>query len=240
MNSLIENKVIRGFRDRRLNRFFPRSATIITGYEFRRCHFIDCYTRIVRDVKKRLTIQDIRLLNCQTTDCTLNSAVLKNVIVDGLQTDDLLQTWGVAFSNVILKGKLGRLMISPWFSPGIVKSEVKEAYNKENLEFYNQIDWALDISEAKFVECTIRGIPSKLIRRDPESQVVITRDKAEEGEWKKIDLSHTYWPTAIEFFLELGRIDPDVVLVAPKAHPRYWHLLDGLKKLREAKIAEPD
>jgi hypothetical protein len=238
MDSLIENKVIRGLSDKRTYRFFHRSGSVVAGYEFRQCHFISCHTKILRDVNKRLTIQDIRLQNCQTTGCTLRSAVLKNVIVDGLQTDGLLQTWGVAFSNVILKGKLGRLMISPKFFPGIVKPEIQQAYIESNMEFYTRIDWALDISEAKFMECDIRGIPSKLIRRDPESQVVISREKAIEGGWRKIDLSHTYWPTAIELFL--NRNEPDRVLVAPKAHPRYWHLLDGLKKLREAKITEPD
>lgn len=55
---------------------------------------------------------------------------------------------------------------------------------------------------------------------------------------EKLDLSKTHWATSIEFFLE--RSDPDVVLVAPERHPKYPELLDGLKMLRDAGVAELD
>jgi hypothetical protein len=58
------------------------------------------------------------------------------------------------------------------------------------------------------------------------------------GKWRELDLSETHWPTAIEFFLEEGT--PDTVLVAPKRDRNYPVLLEGLRKLRKAGIAEPD
>jgi hypothetical protein len=77
------------------------------------------------------------------------------------------------------------------------------------------------------------------IRRDPETQVVVTREKALKGEWKKIKaLDSTHWPTAIEFLLECGYADD--VLVAPKRDPEFRALLEGLKALRAAGVAEPD
>jgi hypothetical protein len=71
-----------------------------------------------------------------------------------------------------------------------------------------------------------------------ETQVVIKREKALLEEWKKLDLSKTDWKTSIEFFLERG--DEDVVLAAPKRYSKYDDLLNGLKVLRDAGVAESD
>jgi hypothetical protein len=84
----------------------------------------------------------------------------------------------------------------------------------------------------------IRGIPAHLIRRDAETQVVVTRERAMRGDWRKVNLGKTYWPVGIEFMLERG--DPDMVLVAPKRAKDFKHLLRGLQLLREAEVAEPD
>jgi len=84
----------------------------------------------------------------------------------------------------------------------------------------------------------IRGIPAHLIRRDPETQIVVKRENALEGKWRALDLENTYWQVAIDFMLE--REDPDVVLVAPKRARNFKDLLRGLQLLREAGVAEPD
>ncbi len=129
-------------------------------------------------------------------------------------------------------------MTSPFVSPGWAKPKQQVAFDEANAQYYETVDWALDISEARFYECDIRGIPARLIRRDPETQVVVTREKALMGKWKELDLSKTYWATGIQFMLNRG--DRDVVLVAPKRDPKYPDLLDGLKLLRDAGVAEPE
>jgi len=67
---------------------------------------------------------------------------------------------------------------------------------------------------------------------------VITREKAMRGDWRKIDFGTAAWGTAISFFLDRG--DPDLVLVAAKRNKKFREQLDGLKKLRDAGVAEPD
>jgi hypothetical protein len=129
-------------------------------------------------------------------------------------------------------------MISPYVFPGRAKLEEQWAFDEANANYYANVDWALDISEARFEEGEIQRVPAKLIMRDPETQIIITREKALKGVWKQLDLSKTHWATSIEFFLERG--DEDVVLVAPKRHPKYPQLLDGLKMLRDAGVAEPN
>jgi hypothetical protein len=81
-------------------------------------------------------------------------------------------------------------------------------------------------------------MPGHLVRRDPATQFLVTREKALQGAWRKMDLSDTYWPISLEMFLE-GGLDSEV-LVAPNRIREFHKLLDGLKKLRDAGVAEPD
>jgi hypothetical protein len=66
--------------------------------------------------------------------------------------------------------------------------------------------------------------------------VIVTREKALEGKWRKLDLSETYWPTSIEFLLKQNEVD--TVLIAPKRSPKFGVLMQGLDPLREAGVAE--
>ena len=82
-------------------------------------------------------------------------------------------------------------------------------------------------------------MPGELVRRDPATQVLVTRETALQGVWRALDLSATWWDIALQHLIDDGRIRAHV-LVAPKRHPRYRRLLDGLKLLRDAGVAEPD
>ncbi|MAT43338.1 MAG: hypothetical protein CL609_13440 [Anaerolineaceae bacterium] len=220
-----------GFVDR-------NSAKIYSDLEFRQCRFISCNISITRKPKKRSVIRNISFYNCQVTGCTIDAAIIEEVLISGLKTHNILQTFGAVFKRVKFEGNIGEIMLTPLIFPGIAKPKEQAAFDQANAAYYKQVDWALDISEARFVECDIRRIPAKLIRRDPATQVVIKREKALLGEWKKLDLSNTYWKTSIQFFLDDG--NDDLVLVAPKQDPNYSNLLDGLKMLRDAGVAEPD
>jgi hypothetical protein len=178
------------------------------------------------------------LVQCEEIGCAVENPIIENVLIDGLKTSDLLQCWGAVFKHMILKGNIGRIMISPIIAAGMAKPREQQAFDESNEKYYETVDWALDISEARFYECDIRGVPTCLIRRDPENQVVVTREKALLGEWKKLELSKTYWSGWIDLFLKSG--DPDSILIAPKQHPNYKNWLDGLKMLRDAGVAEPD
>jgi hypothetical protein len=114
----------------------------------------------------------------------------------------------------------------------------QQAFADANAAYYRTVDWALDISEAEFIGADLDGVPARLIRRDPASQVVITREKTLEGRWRQLDLSATHWATRIACFLRAGH--PDLVLVAPKRSRSYRRLLEGLQRLRDAGVAEPE
>jgi len=180
-------------------------------------------------------VRNVTLTGCAQRGCTIDGAIVEDVRVDGLKSSTLLQTWAAAFRHVALRGRVGRWMFSNLVSPLAAPAQQHD-FDRANQAFYASTDWALDISEAEFTECDIRGIPAPLIRRDPATQAVVTREKALQGGWERLDLSRTYWPTAIRFLLQQGHAD--VVLVAPKRSRNFTVLLDGLKMLRDAGVAE--
>jgi hypothetical protein len=185
----------------------------------------------------RSTVRNVKLVQCEQRGCALEAAIVEDVLVDGFKTNGLFQTWGAVFKHVIFRGAIGRIMISPAVASGRATSTQQRAFDEANAAYYASIDWAVDISEAEFEEVDIRRVPARLIRRDPATQAVITREKAMEGRWRTLDLAKTDWAGWIDLFLKDG--DPDVVLVAPKRHRKYRDLLDGLKMLRDAGVAQP-
>ena len=219
--------------------FYDRdSGRIFSDLEFRRCRFTSSRISMTRDPKLRSTIRNVILTQCEERGGALNAAIVENTVIDGLKTNSLYQTWGAVFKQVTIKGKIGRIMISSMVATAMATPKQQRAFDEANAEYYSTVDWALDISEAQFEEGEIQGVPARLIRRDPVTQVIVTREKAMQGLWRELDLSKTHWATSLEFLLDRG--DPDVVLVAPKRGRKYRQLLDGLKALRDAGVAEPD
>jgi len=155
-------------------------------------------------------------------------ANIEDALIENLKTYNLLMCMGAVFKHVELKGRIGKIMIRD-----------QEGFEGAYLDYYRTVDWALDISKAEFQELDLRSVPAKLVIRDPETQVVVKRYKAEEGLWKQLPLSHTWWPVSLQWFVKRKECD-DVVLVAPKRHPRFKELLGGLQLLRREGIAEPD
>jgi len=205
---------------------------------FKRCYFEGCGLSITRTPSKRSTVRNVQLIGCEQRGSIIDGAIVDDVLVDGLKTNGLLQTWAAAFRHVTLRGKVGRVMFSDAVATGTATPAEQAAFDLDNASFYAKVDWALDLTEAEFDECDARGVPGHLVRRDPLTQALVTRDAAMQGAWRNIDLSGTYWPTALSFFLRSQR--PDIVLVAPKRNKNFGRLLDGLKKLRDCGVAELD
>ena len=54
--------------------------------------------------------------------------------------------------------------------------------------FYDGVEWALDLREARFSNLTLRGVPGHLVRRDPERLVLLRSDRlAEDRRWRRWD-----------------------------------------------------
>jgi hypothetical protein len=117
----------------------------------------------------------------------------------------------------------------------------ESAFARANEEYYASVDWAVDISNAEFVEADLRSLPARLVKRDPETQVVVRRERvlATREIWERLDLSATPWDVALENMILFNWSDR--VLVAPKANRRdFERHLNGLRALRRAGVAELD
>jgi hypothetical protein len=224
------------FRDR------PRWPWQLAGpwidLEFHNCQIELCEVLSFLNVRRRPVIRNVQVLNCEVR-ATLRGALVEDVLVDGLKTPRRLDCWATAFKHVTLRGKIGKIFISPLIEAATQPTKANQAFAQANAAYYASVDWALDIREAEFQEADLRGMPAHLVRRDPDTQIVVTRDKVLQGAWRKLDLSDTWWPGSLELFLSQSDA-PAKVLVAPKRHPKFQQLLDGLMKLRDADVAEPD
>ncbi|MCY2924023.1 MAG: hypothetical protein NT031_01040 [Planctomycetota bacterium] len=181
----------------------------------------------------------MRLVDCSQQGCSLEAAIVEDCLVDGFDTSgQLLQIWGAVFNRVVLCGKIGRLMISWVVDMVNRRSEVQRAFDTANSDYYRGVDWALDISRGEFKELDIRGISASLIRRDPETQVVVTREKAIQGAWRELEFKVAPWRASLGLLLECEQ--SDIVLVVPKQHRRFREYLADLQLLRKAGVAEPD
>jgi hypothetical protein len=180
------------------------------------------------------------MVQCEAARCTLESGVVEDVLVDGLRTSGVLHAWGAVFKHVTLRGKIDRIMLSQFVrAVAGATADQAAAFEAANAAYYAGVDWAVDIAEAEFQEAELRGVPGNLVRRDPRTQVLITREKAELGRWKDIDLTDTHWATSLDFFLRDTTL-PSIVLVAPKRSRDFARLRDGLERLRAAGVAEPN
>ena len=248
MENSYNNRIIEFFHDR-------NSGMQWSEFQFSNCHFIgssvECnksitenglLNKIFINMGKRTAINNIEIINCEQTGCKLTGVIVQDVIVNGLKTHNIFQTWGSVYEHVVLKGKIGQLMISPllFIIPTDKQIKIQIEFDKLNYEFYKKIDWALNIQEAIFTTpIDIRGVPAHLIIRDPISQAVVNIEKTRSEKWKDIDLSGTPWEAYLRYLIN-SKYDQDVILTAPKgaSKSRYKKCLDGINKLRDIGIAE--
>jgi hypothetical protein len=223
---------------------FRKTPRIFEDLEFRGCTFIGCSLSLTHDPRSRSIVRRVQLLNCHERGCKLHPALVEEVMIDGLTTRHF-HSWGAVFHHVTLKGRIGPIMLSHLVTPAQPHSTTQHAFTAANAAYYTDVDWALDIREAEFEDVDLRGVPGHLIRRDPETQVLVTRAHVLEGKWHQLRLEKTYWATALEFFLETNLASG--VLIAPKriktsrVSPwKYQDLVDGLRLLQDEGVAEPD
>jgi len=239
MNStmqIFENQTLTGFRAR-------NSALTFSDIQFRRCHLEDCAVSVTENPNLRTTIRNVLLVDCSENGCSIGNAIVEDVLVENLKSPGLFQSFGAAFNRVVLRGRIDRLMITNDVLPSVLMDERDrlreiDAFRLANAEYYRHVDWALDISRAEFKELDIRGIPSRLIRRDSETQIVVSRERVVEGDWRELDFRESLTSFSLNFMIEEGW--PDMVMVAPKRHRKFPFYLHDLQLLREAGIAEPD
>lgn len=201
------------------------------------CTFVACHlAHTAKSPRERRHIKNVALIDCKATaNTSIGNPVVEDVEVLNLQTSGLCIAWGAVYKHARFRGRCGKFMLN--FE---ISEDLKKPFRKANEKFYSTVDWALDISEAEFVEFEARGVPADLIRRDPETQVVVRLNKviATQHIWRKLDLRCNAIPFGLDNMIQFGF--KDTVFVAPKRGKTFAEQLEGLRILQKEGIAEPD
>ena len=108
-----------------------------------------------------------------------------------------------------------------------------------NRAYYAGVEWALDIWDARFTAVSFvrSDIPARLIRRDPETQVVVTRRTLLQSDWRGL-LGTAAVGLGIDRFMESG--SEDTVLVASKRSQRFAQEMAVIERLRMEGLVDDD
>lgn len=206
---------------------------------FTGCIFQSCSLALSeQDLSKRPRVVNAELRKCAVAACNVTATVFEDVLVEGLKTSGPFQTWAAVFKHVTLRGRVDRVMFNPFFHPGYPESKFQQVVARANADYYAAVDWALDIREAEFLDFDCRGLPSRLVRRDPQTQAVVTRERLL-GCGDAIRAGGPLWESWLKQFVQDAWY-ADEVLVAPKRSPKFKELITGLDGLRRNGVLEAD
>ena len=225
-----ENEVFEGLDT------YGRWSRKIENMEFCKCHFQSSFT-ISKRPKHRFLIRNVKLVRCTYLSCDFYSTILEDIIVDGLHQRGRspLFFWGCGFRHVCLQGKLSTPILNAIHSISPTEKQ-KKIWEKVHADYYKDVDWALDIREAKFTSFfDVRGVPADLVRRDPESQIVVRRGNVL-SIGNKLENIDSLWPMTIKWFLESGA--SDIVIVAGKGNPKFKQWKEEICYMKDIGVAE--
>jgi hypothetical protein len=236
---LIEGREFRGQTNYRL--------PDLEDVELRRCSFVECQSPAQRSLEDRPTLRRVNLVRCHVTASDLGSVIAEDCTVDTIWFHRGIwgpqQLRGCAFRHVVIRGNVtGNLRFEPsfgWLGAQPRWPAAEDPMVRANAAYYAEVDWALDISEARFTGIDMQwcDVPARLIRRDPATQAVVTRDSATGRDWRAA-CGDSPLSVAIERFLEFGL--PDTVLVAERRNRHFERELAALERLRAIGVALAD
>ena len=205
---------------------------------FDSCRFDNCLLAAPDDPARRRSVAAVRLTGCVQHSCWIEGAIITDVSVSALSSggDMPLFLNGCVFNHVTLSGRITALKINRSVRPG-APPQIQAGWDAANKDFYRSVDWALDITAAAFTSVpTFEAVPGSLIRRDPETQVLIARRLLAAESLAGIDFGSTSYDIAISWFLATSPYD-DCVLVAARKNRKFKEQLRVLTALRQRGLA---
>lgn len=220
--------------------WIDRGGGVYEDLEFENCEFFGCDISLTDDPAFRSIVRRATLRNCTFSGSrSLGQGVFEDILIENFKAPGDLVPCGAAFKHLTLRGRISRLIINnePFFSYPWQK-HAPEAFRRANLEYYESIDWALDIREARFRDSAIR-LPARLIRRDPATQIIVRKSQLLANDWKRCDFKEADWiESGIQHLLDDPNRD-DEVIAAPLAHPKDARkMLIVFDRLRHLGLAE--
>ncbi|WP_035212327.1 hypothetical protein [Achromobacter marplatensis] len=139
------------------------------------CTFDNCGLSMVRAPARMSRVQGVRISQCRAVNSEIMPCIFEDVVVEDLSTNPILLVWASFFRRVKLVGKIGKLNLNLAPTAFCTDARVLEQFASARAAFYAETDWALDISEAKLLGLRCQGVPLHLIKRDPQTQVILDK-----------------------------------------------------------------
>ncbi|MFF4138882.1 hypothetical protein ACFY1B_47470 [Streptomyces mirabilis] len=218
-------------------------GTVIEGRELDGYELFGGRVRPVEDPALRPVFRDITLRDCAVRDCLLEGAFLQDVLIDGLTApqDPHQRVLGCAFHRVALRGRITNVSLLPDLGPwhAGLQPRYRRANGEHWVELFSEGDWALDISGITTGLDFRSAVPARLVRRDPETQVVVTAEQAAGADWRSVPgLEKSLLGVQIEFLQSSDH--RDTILIADKSAPDRAQQIAMLRELQRIGAAQPD
>ena len=228
------------FYQKELRMIHDNAGIEIGGMRFEECTFDNCSTSAKADPEKISRVSNVIIKNGRVFNCIVGHCKFEDVEVNNLTVNSLLILWSPFFNRVKLTGNIGAIKINATANVPICP-DLQAKFNEKRTEFYKNVDWALDISNARFVTFQCEGVPVDLIRRDTSSQVIVRKSKISSLEELGDNFKEEY--PDVFFWMEMFLESPhqEEVMVTPlrqRPAKRRNQIHQGLMELRKLGIAD--
>lgn len=238
----VEGKAFVGVR-------FDSGDVDLRGLRLKACTFRNCYVGN-NDPRQMPTVRRLTLEGCSEAVSTsaVRPVLLDEVTLDGFRPrDGMVTLWSPLLRHVIIQGRIfGCLKINAAF-PGSHDDPGADAeFARMRQEHYAAVDWALDISRARFTDFDCRGVPADRFVLDHDTQAVVRRAsfRRERGggglDGLGADFADRFRQVSLLLRMFLRTSEDDVVIAAPLGRPRaVWQpYVDAIVRLREIGVAD--
>lgn len=134
------------------------------------------------------TIRDCAAVRCRQFNCALAGTAIEDCLLDtmGQAGPGYFTLDACVFRHVILRGRITTTLLrfdpNPFGGNGMGPS-FKDIWPSEMVKYYASVDWALDVTQAKFTSLTaLTTMPGDLVRFDPARAVLVRRERLV-GDW---------------------------------------------------------
>ncbi|WP_348994735.1 hypothetical protein ABFG95_15355 [Achromobacter sp. HNDS-1] len=139
------------------------------------CAFDNCGLSMVKYPQRMSRVRNVTLSQCRVVNSEIKPCVFEDVVVEDLSTNPILLVWAAFLRRVTLKGKIGKINLNLTPEAFCTDADRLRQFETARATFYAETDWALDISEARLLGLRCEGVPLHLIRRDPQTQVILDK-----------------------------------------------------------------
>jgi hypothetical protein len=208
----------------------------VSGLQARRVTLDNCVTVRAAEGLERPRISRVQVEDLELQSSSVSGAVLEDVTIDGLRCPHSSGfVFGAEFRRVTIRGCVRGLILDHELHD--TDPDVAARYAQWHQERLADPEWMLDLTEATG-DITLRGYPSRFIRRNPAIQAVVPAAAVAGDDWRSIDSGGSALRVSV---MELARSDwEDVVLIADQHGRRAEADLRYIALLRHHGIALPD